>query len=361
MKRISTLIAVIVLSITQSFAQVSTPFFEGFESLASLSANGWTATNLSIVTNNTIGGLRNVQLESANNAITTGRITTPDITFLDENITVSFKYKVTNAAAFNNGASYIIEFGWVDATNTFTSVQVINVANNANAATHVYNTTATLNEVKKLELRLTTNNGKNSHLLIDDINIAATVFAPLPIKLLSFGGNTHNNKAQLKWSVDENETGDHFVIEKSADGKNFSEAGVVFVTPKAGTESYSFNEASEMTSASYFRLKIVNKNNSVSYSRIIALRAVKANGNSLSIMQNPVRSTLAINYTVSSAGLSEINLYNAAGIKVFATKQQSQKGINATSFNLESNITPGTYVLEVINGTERNIAKLVKL
>jgi hypothetical protein len=192
------------------------------------------------------------------------------------------------------------------------------------------------------------------------VTINFSTLAPLPIQLLSFSGSLVNNKAQLKWSVDDNETGDRFQIEKSADGRNFSGAGIVFVSTKTGTETYTFHEAVELTTESYYRLKIINKDNSISYSRIIALKNGNANaGNAITLLQNPVRSTAAFNYTTASAGIYDVSIYNAAGMKVYTSKVNCQKGINALSFGMDRYNT-GTYVLEVSNDSGRTVTKLMK-
>ncbi|MBD0286291.1 MAG: hypothetical protein ICV79_12825, partial [Flavisolibacter sp.] len=155
----------------------------------------------------------------------------------------------------------------------------------------------------------------------------------LPVKLLSYADNIVNNKVHLKWSVAENETGEYFIVEKSADGKQFSNASVVFASGNTGTESYVYNESDELTSDTYYRLKIANKNKSISYSSIVVLKSTKATAtNSISVLQNPVHSALTFNYT--AAGENEVNIYTTAGVKVYSTKASMQQGINSISLDV---------------------------
>ena len=100
---------------------------------------------------------------------------------------------------------------------------------------------------------------------------------PLPIKLLSFQGAVVNGKAQLNWLVDDNHTGDRFQIEKSNDGKNFSVNSVLFTTTKIGTETYTYTENAKLEGGAYYRIKIINKDNSVSYSKIVFLKNTTGN------------------------------------------------------------------------------------
>lgn len=183
----------------------------------------------------------------------------------------------------------------------------------------------------------------------------------LPIKLMSFNGNIANNRARLTWAVAENETGDLFQVLRSNDGKTYSEAGTVITTNKVGSESYSFTDAAELAPVTYYKLKIVNKDRSVAYSNVIILKsAATVAGSSLTILQNPVGATLNFTYTSSTAAQSNVVIYNAAGAKVFSTRMATQKGANAVSFNLDSRMAPGTYILEVANATERSVTKLIK-
>lgn len=183
----------------------------------------------------------------------------------------------------------------------------------------------------------------------------------LPVKLINFAGSTANNKAQLRWSVADNETGDHFQVLRSADGKNFTETGVVFINGKVGAESYTFADKTDLDAATYYKLKVVNKDKSVSYSNVIILKnATTKSATGVSILKNPVESTVTFTYTASTATQSNVAIYNASGVKVYSSRLSSQKGINAVSLPLDSHMAAGTYILEVTNGAERMVTKLLK-
>jgi hypothetical protein len=183
----------------------------------------------------------------------------------------------------------------------------------------------------------------------------------LPVKLMSFAGSVNNNKAQLKWSVAENETGNQFQVLRSADGKNFSEISTVFISNKAGTESYTFADPKELDAVTYYKLKIENKDGSVSYSNIIVLKsATEKNGTAINILKNPVESTLTFTYSASAASQGQVAIYNTVGVKVYSSRLASQKGTNAVSLNLDSRMAAGTYILEVVNGTERAVTRMIK-
>jgi hypothetical protein len=193
------------------------------------------------------------------------------------------------------------------------------------------------------------------------LDYPAPIFTPMPVKLMSFAGSIANNKAQLRWSVADNETGDHFQVLRSVDGKNFTEAGMVFINNKVGAESYNFTDKQDLDAVTYYKLKVVNKDKSVTYSNVIILKnATGKNAAGISILKNPVESTLTFTYTAASATQSNVAIYSASGVKVYSSRLSSQKGINAVSLSLDSHMVAGTYILEVTNGAERMVTKLLK-
>jgi hypothetical protein len=197
---------------------------------------------------------------------------------------------------------------------------------------------------------------------IATVTISYPIVTILPVRLLSFSGNVVSNKASLTWAVTSNETGNHFELLRSTDGKSYSVAAVVFVNSKAGAESYSLTDAVGLAPITYYKLKVVNKDHSVSYSKALLLKsATTTAGSSLVIQQNPVEATLNFIYTSSTTiTQSNVVIYNAAGVRVLSTKINTQKGANAVSFPLDSKLTSGTYFLEVANATERSVTKLIK-
>ena len=95
--------------------------------------------------------------------------------------------------------------------------------------------------------------------------------ATVSAKVISFHGSISNEKAILQWTVSANENAAQFEVEKSSDGKNFTMAALVFGTDKANTDNYQFYEkkgAKEIT----YRIKIINKNQSVEYSSLVDIK-----------------------------------------------------------------------------------------
>ncbi|HET7897331.1 MAG TPA: Ig-like domain-containing protein, partial [Flavisolibacter sp.] len=152
------------------------------------------------------------------------------------------------------------------------------------------------------------------------VTITFPAKAALPVNISNFSGAVAGNKAQITWSVTQNEEGNYFQLEKSTDGKTFTAAAVVMNTGKSGAETYNFADASQ-NGAVYYRLKVVNKSAAFFYSRTIALQqAGEAKASNLTLLQNPVTSTLNFSYQSVSNSTGVVNIYNMSGVKVASSQ-----------------------------------------
>ncbi len=122
----------------------------------------------------------------------------------------------------------------------------------------------------------------------------------LPVKLASFTATLNkNNKAELKWTTASEINTSHFVVERSTDGVNFSDAGLVFAYGSTSDmTNYSFpDDLSGITSTVvYYRLRSVDNDGKSQYSETRMLRLNKQSSNTISIVAfpNPVANELRV-------------------------------------------------------------------
>ncbi len=183
---------------------------------------------------------------------------------------------------------------------------------------------------------------------------------PLPVKLISFQGNRNNSKVSLSWAVAENEINDYFEIEKSIDGKVFQTAGVVAATNKYGAESYSYSETVN-TEKVYYRLKMFDNNQVMTYSKMLGFQInVAFNNNGVKIINSPTTDKLTLSFSSINNQPIEIKVYDLAGRLQMNLRINVYQGSNLISLPLSSSFKNGMYVVEINNGSERQIAKFVK-
>ncbi|MEI9945669.1 MAG: hypothetical protein WDN26_15810 [Chitinophagaceae bacterium] len=93
-------------------------------------------------------------------------------------------------------------------------------------------------------------------------------------KITGFNANIQNNRVSLNWTVDTNQDTNQFEVERSTDGKSFTMAALVFGTDKTDTDQYQFFEKAKSKKL-YYRIKILHKDQTVSYSDTIIATAGK--------------------------------------------------------------------------------------
>ena len=185
---------------------------------------------------------------------------------------------------------------------------------------------------------------------------------PLPLSIIRFSGTLNQGVPLLKWTVAENETGDHFELQKSSDGTRFSTVAAIPVTDKEGLESYAYNDQKIFGGKTYYRLKMVNKTFSVAYSKIIVLKdVIGKNGGKITILENPVGSSLTFNYNASQTGVKTVGLYNTMGVRVYSASVTVQAGVNSVSLTLDNKVAKGIYIMELMDNSEISTAKIIKL
>ena len=189
----------------------------------------------------------------------------------------------------------------------------------------------------------------------------STFICPLPLSLISFSGSLVHDKPQIQWTTAENETGDHFELEKSFDGRNFTTTATIRTTAKEGLESYVYNEPNTIYGNVYYRLKMVNRNSTIKYSKIVLLK-IKDEGQTknLTILENPVGNNVSFTYAGTENEDDVVNIYSLSGAKVFTTKIAIRKGPNTVSLNIDPRMSTGIYMMELSNARERSVAKLIK-
>src|SRR5688572_1215397 len=189
----------------------------------------------------------------------------------------------------------------------------------------------------------------------------ASYLSVLPVELISFQGNINkSNKVSLEWKVMSNETIDHFEIQRSYDGNEFKTIGIVFASEKKDNEDYMFYETINSFDKAMYRLKMIDKNNKVTYSKILVFHSKAATTSNIKIIGNPVNDKLTFNYSSFTEQVINVKIYDMTGRVIMSNKINSLEGSNTICFPLASNFKTNMYVLEVSNGSDIQTAKFIK-
>lgn len=186
----------------------------------------------------------------------------------------------------------------------------------------------------------------------------------LPVKLVSFSAMLNADKVDLKWTTSSEKNVSHFSIEKSNDGANFSETGVVFANGNTSeTKNYSFTDGNinaNQAGVIYYRLRSVDIDGKSELSQVKTIRIGKKNEQSISILTypNPVstelRVTIPTNWQSKKVSYELLNSNGQVMLKnITATGSQTE------SMNVNS-IAPGFYIVKVTCNGETAQQKIIK-
>ncbi len=103
---------------------------------------------------------------------------------------------------------------------------------------------------------------------------SSSILVPSDLRLLNFTASNVNNKTILQWEVTDNVHAYQFEVEKSHNGKKFKTAGLVFGSDVSGTGAYMYYEKA-VQQKTYYRVKIVDSRQQVSYSAITTIEPGK--------------------------------------------------------------------------------------
>lgn len=179
---------------------------------------------------------------------------------------------------------------------------------------------------------------------------------PLPLKLISFSAEKQANVVLLKWETEWEVNIRSFIVERSADGRNFKPLQEISALNTASVKKYSVTDSYPFAAMNYYRLKIFETGGTFTYSRVLA---VKNNSLSLELFPNPARSSSNLQLPPDVQGKIKINIYESTG-KMVRTFQLEASGNSTVTVLDLAGITPGIYLIQVSSGNQFWTSRLVR-
>jgi hypothetical protein len=184
----------------------------------------------------------------------------------------------------------------------------------------------------------------------------------LPVTLKSFDAKLVSNKSVLNWVSAMEINFSHYTLQKSFDGKNFSDVTTIFSTGAQGTDfAYSYSESAAGASGGliYYRLKMVDIDGAFKYSQVRILKTASVSaGITVSTYPNPVASELRITIPTQWQDQKVVyDMYSTSGkmVKRYVSNRASQ----TETLNV-NDINAGSYVIRLSSGTESAVQQIVK-
>jgi len=173
----------------------------------------------------------------------------------------------------------------------------------------------------------------------------------LALNELSFKGSLSNDQSVLQWSVKNDAHVAWYEIEYAENGVSFVSAGKIAGKGIDGVQSnYQFTDvAHTLSPLRYYRLKIVQKGGSHSYSGIIRLNV---KGIDIQVLPNPFDRDLNVQLQLKNKETVQMRLIDFHGREVYHREEACSAGNQSISISLPASLAKGMYVMEVVAGSE---------
>jgi hypothetical protein len=166
----------------------------------------------------------------------------------------------------------------------------------------------------------------------------------------------------VRWTINETQQNNkqvaYYLIERSADGTNFTEIGRVNATGSANA-SYSFNDPSPLPGINFYRLRVVYTNGSQDFSSRVRL----VDPDSLykvAVYPNPTSGVFTFEFLVDKDVRMEMQLYDLTGKTVRSFTTTFTDNNLPSEFDL-TGLAAGTYILKWSSARSSGQQKIVKL
>lgn len=190
-----------------------------------------------------------------------------------------------------------------------------------------------------------------------DVVTAGSVI--LPVRFLQFNGQVRDAKAVLQWQVAEDGTQSRYVIEKSLDGANYTDAGSVQSQVGNGLRSYRWQD-DHFTASAHYRLRAEHQTGTAKWSQSIFLRL---NGSRLQVhvSPNPFVQQVQVRFTgIPTQERFDLQLSDRQGRQLISRKISIRDNVESIINTVLQRQASGVYLLRVRWNDEVHVHTLIK-
>jgi len=179
----------------------------------------------------------------------------------------------------------------------------------------------------------------------------------LPVTINSFTAVLNNGKTQLNWNINTENNVNRYEVERSVNGTDF----VIIATVLAnGSSNYIAVDASPSIGVNYYRLKGIDNDGTISsFNELRTVKVTSLAAKEAVIYPNPlVGNNINVNLSGYTLGIYQYKLVDVYGKVAQQGSFNSTLGSNVITIN--STLSKGVYVLQMVNGAEVIQSKLIK-
>lgn len=178
------------------------------------------------------------------------------------------------------------------------------------------------------------------------VRVCFTDGGPLPVTLMNFSCTRNNKTAELVWNTSMESNVNRFEIQRKIAGK-FQTVGSVVAKNSPIGSNYAFKEINTASELTEYRLKMVDNDNTYSFSSIKTLKGIKG-ADEMEVYPMPSKGNVTIRMNEINKNAS-VEIINLSGSVI---KKISNNSSNVFVFN---DLQNGFYIIKYTNNLTGNV------
>ena len=170
----------------------------------------------------------------------------------------------------------------------------------------------------------------------------------MPVKLTAIKVTENKGKNLLQWTTSTESNSSHFNIERSSNGQDYEVIGRVTASGFSSNEiNYNFTDAAPLTGINYYRLAMIDKDNSKEYSSTVSiLSKTNQSLNIVAAQLSTAKKDIILKIASTQNQKANLIIFDQAGKVILNEPVNLQKGMN--TINKTTPVIPkGIYYLKL--------------
>ncbi len=214
---------------------------------------------------------------------------------------------------------------------------------------------------KKLEFSIHTCGNTTTNVAIDDICLVEPLAGLLPVSMKPLQASYNDGVSNLIWATESEINSNYFEVEQSTNGTDFTAIGKVYANGYSSrTLTYQFNDVKAAAGINYYRLRIVDKDGSFTYSNIVTVNVTVKGFFVTGVYPSPFTDKVNVSISSENTGKAYIRLSDITGRQIAVQTASVTKGVTSVTINNLGKLNTGMYLVEVNFNGNRYTQKISK-
>ena len=173
----------------------------------------------------------------------------------------------------------------------------------------------------------------------------------LPLSLTNFKGVLANKTVKLIWTIENEESMNYYVVERSNNGKEYKDITKITAKGNSSTSvTYTYDDNDVNTSGVfYYRLREYAKTGKWKISKVVTIKVNEKTGTGMSLFPNPAKSSFNILFNAQKTGMVTIKMMEMSGKVMLMQNKRVLVGENVLSIQNKGSVQPGLYNVQLLS------------